>query len=103
MVIKEKEKMMRLQTPLPRKSPPPYNANKKPITKRIDIEDTANIILFLAVFFGLWQLIFLLQIWPRVSLPSPLMVGQSFLDLLGDYSLLYGIAVTMWRLLVGFS
>ncbi|MDQ3970541.1 MAG: ABC transporter permease subunit, partial [Thermoproteota archaeon] len=94
---------MKLRTPSPPPPQPQYSAIKRPVTKRINIEDTANIILFLAAFLGIWQLIFMLEIWPKVSLPSPLTVAQSFLDLIGDYSLIYGIAVTMWRLLVGFS
>ena len=95
--------IMKLRTPSPPPPQPQYSAIKRPVTKRIDIEDTANIILFLAAFLGIWQLIFMLEIWPKVSLPSPLTVAQSFLNLIGDYSLIYGIAVTMWRLLVGFS
>jgi len=76
--------MIKLRTPLPPPQPQ-YSAIKRPITKRIDIEDTANIILFLAAFLGIWQLIFMLEIWPKVSLPSPLTVAQSFLNLIGDY------------------
>ena len=94
---------MKLQTPS--QPQPQYSANKRSVIKRkrIDIEDTANILLFLAVFLGVWQLIFMLEIWPKVSLPSPFIVAQSFLNLIGDYSLIYGIAVTIWRLLIGFS
>src|SRR5215213_9930134 len=94
--------MIKLRTPSPAPQPQ-YSAIKRPVTKRIDIEDTANILLFLAVFLGIWQLVFMLEIWPKVSLPSPFIVAQSFLNLIGDYSLIYGIAVTMWRLLIGFS
>lgn len=73
------------------------------VRTKININDTANIILFLATFLGIWQLIFILGIWPKVSLPSPAMVAESLLGLIADSSLIVGIGVTMWRLVVGFS
>src|SRR4051794_6273559 len=102
-IVIKGEKTMKLQTPSQPQTQ--YSANKRSVIKqkRINIEDTANILLFLAVFLGIWQLVFMLEIWPKVSLPSPFIVAQSFLNLIGDYSLIYGIAVTMWRLLIGFS
>ena len=53
------------------------------------------------MFVGIWQLTFILGIWPKVALPSPAMVAQSFAEL--NFSLLTNIAMTMWRLLIGFS
>ncbi|HYA83003.1 MAG TPA: ABC transporter permease, partial [Candidatus Bathyarchaeia archaeon] len=75
------------------------NTRKK--NSRINLNDIANTILFLAVFVGIWQLTFILGIWPKVALPSPAMVAQSFAEL--NFSLLTNIAMTMWRLLIGFS
>jgi NitT/TauT family transport system permease protein len=77
--------------------------HSKKVRTKIDINDTANIILFLAAFLGIWQLIFILGIWPKVSLPSPAMVAQSLVGLVADSSLIVGIVITMWRLIVGFS
>jgi NitT/TauT family transport system permease protein len=71
--------------------------------KRIDIKDVGHVILFLAAFLGVWQIVFILGIFPKVSLPSPAMVAQSFADLLFNGSLVMSIGMTMWRLVAGFS
>ena len=46
-----------------------------------NVKDVLSIFLFIAAFLIIWQIVFSLEIWPRVSLPSPAMVGQSFVDL----------------------
>jgi NitT/TauT family transport system permease protein len=76
---------------------------QKARSKRIDIKDLGHVILFLAAFLGVWQIVFILGIFPKVSLPSPAMVAQSFADLLFDGSLVMSIGMTMWRLVAGFS
>lgn len=76
---------------------------QKEKSKRINIKDIGHVILFLTAFLGVWQIVFSLAIFPRVSLPSPAMVAQSFIDLLFDGSLVMSIAMTMWRLVGGFS
>ena len=58
---------------------------------------------FLVVFIGIWEVIFLLGVFPIVSLPSPLMVAQSLVDLIAEGTLIYRTAVTLLRLFVGFS
>ena len=58
---------------------------------------------FLVVFIGIWEVIFLLGVFPIVSLPSPLMVAQSLVDLIAEGTLIYSTAVTLLRLFVGFS
>src|ERR687898_2136770 len=70
---------------------------------RLDIEDLANVILFIAAFIGTWQLVFMLGIWPEVSLPSPAMVAKSFVDLVKNMTLIVSIGVTMYRLVIGFT
>lgn len=70
---------------------------------RLDIEDLANVTLFIAAFIGIWQLVFMLGIWPEVSLPSPAMVAKSFVDLVKDLTLIVSIGVTMYRLVIGFT
>ena len=76
---------------------------QKARSKRIDIQDIGHVILFLAAFLGVWQIVFILGIFPKVSLPSPAMVAQSFVDLLFNGSLVMSIGMTMWRLIAGFS
>jgi NitT/TauT family transport system permease protein len=78
-------------------------SHKKKRKVRLDIEDLANVTLFIAVFLGIWQLVFILGIWPEVSLPSPAMVAGSFVDLVENMTLIVSIAVTMYRLVIGFS
>ena len=70
---------------------------------KLDIEDLANVTLFIAAFIGIWQLVFLLGIWPEVSLPSPAMVAGSFVELVKNLTLIISIAATMYRLVIGFT
>jgi NitT/TauT family transport system permease protein len=70
----------------------------------IDVQNLADTSLFLAVFIGLWQLVFYLRIFPEVSLlPSPLMVGESFVELVQNMTLITSIGMTMYRLAIGFA
>lgn len=71
--------------------------------RRIDLHDAANAVLFLAAFVGIWQLVFMLGIWPSVSLPSPTTVAESFGRIILNHSLLNGIGITMARLVAGFA
>ena len=70
---------------------------------KLDIEDLANVALFVAAFIGIWQLVFMLGIWPEVSLPSPAMVAGSFVELVKNLTLIMSIAATMYRLVIGFT
>jgi len=72
-------------------------------SRKIDLDNVANVTLFIAVFIGIWQIVFLLNVWPKVALPSPAMVSSSFEGLIQDRTLIDGIAVTMYRLIIGFS
>jgi NitT/TauT family transport system permease protein len=69
---------------------------------RFDVSDAANTALFLAAFVGMWQLVFMLGIWPKTLLPSPAIVLTSIANLISDLSLPTGIGVTMLRLAAGF-
>ena len=71
--------------------------------RKIDFKDAASTAAFLVVFIGIWEVIFLLGVFPIVSLPSPLMVAQSLVDLIAEGTLIYSTAVTLLRLFVGFS
>jgi NitT/TauT family transport system permease protein len=90
----------------------PYNHIKKnnsqqqdlrKSSRKIDLEDFANITLFIAIFIGIWQLVFMLDIWPKVSMPSPSMVADSFANLLQNSTLIISIGMTMYRLVIGFA
>jgi NitT/TauT family transport system permease protein len=72
-------------------------------SRKLDLDNVANVTLFIAVFIGIWQIVFLLNVWPKVALPSPAMVSSSFEELIQDRTLIDGIAVTMYRLIIGFS
>jgi NitT/TauT family transport system permease protein len=76
------------------------NSNRK---KRISLHDLANVTLFIAAFIGIWQLVYVLGIWPEVSLPSPIRVGESFVDLFEDFTIFTSIGMTMYRLVIGFG
>jgi NitT/TauT family transport system permease protein len=68
---------------------------------RIDTTDVANVALFLAVFVGLWQLVTVLELWPKTLFPSPAQVAISIGELIANNSLVIGIGTTLWRLAVG--
>lgn len=69
---------------------------------KINFDEIANTILFITVFIGIWQLIYLMGIWPKISLPSPMMVAESFYELLQNNLLIISIGMTMYRLAIGF-
>lgn len=69
----------------------------------LDITDVANVVLFVAVFVGLWQLVTLLELWPKTLLPSPTTVAISIGELIADNSLAIGIGTSLWRLAAGFA
>jgi NitT/TauT family transport system permease protein len=68
----------------------------------INLTELANTILFISVFIGIWQLVYIIGIWPKISLPSPLMVAEAFYDLFQNNTLLTSIGMTMYRLAIGF-
>lgn len=77
--------------------------SKIPLKKKIKFDEFSNTILFIAIFIGLWQLAYLSGIWPKVSLPSPIMVVESFYELILDNTLLVSVGMTLYRLLIGFA
>ena len=85
----------------PTGQPAEAKRGKRERNTRLNINDVANTVLFIAAFVGIWQLVYSLGIWPTVLLPSPEMVAQSFSQL--NFSLIIKIGWTMWRLLIGFT
>lgn len=74
----------------------------KKIVNRIINKDTLSLFIFISVFLALWQLVYMSEILPKLSLPSPLAVGQTIIELLFDFTLVKGTAFTLWRLFLGF-
>lgn len=71
--------------------------------RKFNLTEFSNTVLFIAVFVGVWQIVYLSGIFPKVSLPSPMMVVESFYDLIQNNILLTSIAVTLYRLVIGFT
>ena len=74
----------------------------KKIANKIINKDTLSLFIFISVFLALWQLVYMSEILPKLSLPSPLAVGQTIIELLFDFTLVKGTAFTLWRLFLGF-
>jgi len=74
----------------------------KKIVNKIINKDTLSLFIFISVFVALWQLVYISEILPKLSLPSPLAVGQTIIELLFDFTLVKGTAFTLWRLFLGF-
>lgn len=74
----------------------------KQIVNKIINKDTLSLFIFISVFLALWQLVYMSEILPKLSLPSPLAVGQTIIELLFDFTLVKGTAFTLWRLFLGF-
>jgi NitT/TauT family transport system permease protein len=72
------------------------------LTKRFFNKDTLSLVIFLGAFVGIWQLVYILEIFPKLSLPSPFAVGQTIIELILDFTLIEGTALTLWRLFIGF-
>ena len=60
-------------------------------------------IIFYAVLLGLWALVARLHVWPPYLFPPPWGVGQALWAGFADHSFWIAIAVTMKRMLVGYS
>ncbi len=74
----------------------------KKIVNKIINRDTLSLVIFISVFLIVWQLVYMSEILPKLSLPSPLAVGQTIIELLFDFTLVKGTAFTLWRLFLGF-
>jgi NitT/TauT family transport system permease protein len=74
----------------------------KRIVNKVLNKDTISLVIFISVFLAVWQLVYMSEILPKLSLPSPLSVGQTIIELLIDFTLVKGTAFTLWRLFLGF-
>ena len=60
-------------------------------------------IAFYILIIVVWQGIDSADIWPDNIFPSPIEVGEVLLFGISDSSLFYGIATSMWRLIIGLA
>ena len=60
-------------------------------------------IAFYVLIVVVWQGIDSAEIWPDNIFPSPIDVGEDLLYGISDGSLFYGIATSMWRLVIGLA
>ena len=72
------------------------------IVNKIINKDTLSLVIFISVFLAVWQLVYMSEVLPKLSLPSPLAVGQTITELVLDFTLVKGTAFTLWRLFLGF-
>jgi NitT/TauT family transport system permease protein len=64
---------------------------------------TAKRIAFYVGIIVVWQIVFSLHIWSENIFPSPLQVAEDLAYGAADGSLFFGIATSMWRLIVGLA
>ena len=60
-------------------------------------------IAFYVLIVVVWQGIDSAEIWPDYIFPSPIEVGEDLIYGISDGSLFYGIATSMWRLVIGLA
>lgn len=75
---------------------------KRRTGRSFDLADVANVVLFLAAFVGIWQLVYIIGIYPSALLPSPATAAAE-LARLANTSLPVGIATSLLRLVAGFA
>src|SRR3981081_1148522 len=63
----------------------------------------AKQVIFYSVLLGIWALVAKLRIWPPYLFPAPWGVGEALWAGFQDHSFWIGIAVTMKRMLIGYS
>src|SRR5580698_1758338 len=63
----------------------------------------ANQVIFYSALLAIWAIIAKLHLWPPYLFPPPWGVGHALWDGFADHSFWIGIAVTMKRMLIGYS
>src|ERR1039458_10174240 len=74
-----------------------------PWKRSTPMKKLAKQILFYSALLGVWALLAKLRIWPPYLFPPPWGVGHALWDGFADHSFWIGIAVTMKRMLIGYS
>lgn len=60
-------------------------------------------VLFYLLLFATWEGLFQLHLWPEFFFPSPVQVFQAILDGLWDKTYLFGIAISLRRIAIGYG
>jgi NitT/TauT family transport system permease protein len=81
---------------------PSVPSSRKTFRKGI-FRKIANQVIFYSLLLGVWVLVAKLHIWPPYLFPPPWGVAEALWAGLTDHSFLIGIAVTMKRMLIGYS
>jgi sulfonate transport system permease protein len=79
-------------------SAPSRQQSRKTLLRKI-----ANQVIFYSVLLGAWALLAKLKVWPPYLFPAPWQVAEALWAGMKDHSFLIGIAVTMKRMLIGYS
>jgi NitT/TauT family transport system permease protein len=79
-------------------SAPPREKRHKTLLRKV-----ANQVVFYSLLLGAWALLAKLRIWPPYLFPAPWQVAEALWAGMKDHSFLIGIAVTMKRMLIGYS
>lgn len=66
------------------------------------LKKTLRVGAFVLMLVGIWEMVFLLHLWPIWLFPSPEAVGRSLLRGLNDGSIFWGALISIRRLFVGF-
>src|ERR1700682_1872662 len=74
-----------------------------PWKRSTPMKKLAKQVIFYSTLLGVWALIAKLHIWPPYLFPPPWGVGHALWDGFADHSFWIGIAVTMKRMLIGYS
>ena len=67
------------------------------------VRKITNQVIFYSILLGMWALLAKLRIWPPYLFPAPWTVASAIWAGIQDHSFLIGIAVTMKRMLIGYS
>jgi NitT/TauT family transport system permease protein len=79
-------------------SAPPREKSRQTLLRKI-----ANQVIFYSVLLGAWALLAKLKVWPPYLFPAPWQVAEALWAGMKDHSFSIGIAVTMKRMLIGYS
>ena len=81
----------------------PTRLQNRSTTGKGMLRGITNQVIFYSVLLGLWALLAKLRIWPPYLFPAPWAVASALWAGVQDHSFLIGIAVTMKRMLTGYS
>src|ERR1700690_2641735 len=74
-----------------------------PWKRSTPVKKLAKQVIFYSTLIGIWALLAKLHIWPPYLFPPPWGVGHALWDGFADHSFWIGIAVTMKRMLIGYT